>query len=882
MVKIFCAAAVWLLWASASKAEKVVREWDFSKGTLGWSPSLMKNIHVEGEALVFETIAGDIQFTSPVFEPVVASPWQVIELTLQSDVSGRAEFFWTNTTQSQYQGFSPGKETPFQIVAGEEKTYRIQPFWQGEKNIIRLRLDLPEAKGGRFALKKVRIIDEAPPDVTILPVRDLSLDPEHGWQARVSLRADDFEFVTLRMLAESDEPSPAGTLSFASSIVNGLHTISFPVRPDGLMHTYNIDVGANANWKGEIIALRLATHFSGKSKVKVESISVGRDPQGSPDLEVTYFGLHDPVTRAGKPARLIALVRNMGGEPARSVRPRVLLQGARLLKEESAPNVIEFGVPESFTWLVQADKPAKAQATLLLEGQKPIKADLEFTPPKQLPKMDYVPEPKPAKSDYQVGVYYFPGWNSPSSWEPIRLFPERQPLLGWYREGDPEVADWQIKWAVEHGISFFLYDWYWDRGARHLEHGLHSALFNARYQNLIKFCLLYANHNSPGSHSPKDCEEVCRYWIDNYFKRPNYLKVNNQPLVVYFAPFNLIRDMGAEATRRSFDRMREMCREAGFGGLYLVACFNGDLNLLSQLKNVGFDAVTGYNWPHANMTAEEMTALRSPYAKCIEGYREMWESIARSNTIKLIPPVSGGWDSRPWHGERALNRFGRTPELFKQHLLDCKRFLDEQEQEPKLKMLFIEAWNEWGEGSYIEPHREFGFGYLEAIRQVFAPSSPKPAEILPIDIGRGPYEFPEQPPATEWDFAKSDERLGWSGNVADLRVEDKALRFTTRGRDPILMSPRLRLRASEFPFIILRLKASRDIEGQVFWATATSVISEGNSIRFPIKGDGEFHDVKVRLADNPRWRGIITALRFDPGSEDGVEVAIESIRLGKE
>ena len=50
----------------------------------------------------------------------------------------------------------------------------------------------------------------------------------------------------------------------------------------------------------------------------------------------------------------------------------------------------------------------------------------------------------------------------------LDAFPERTPLLGYYREGDPSVMDWQIKWVVEHGISFFAFDWYWDRGRRQL------------------------------------------------------------------------------------------------------------------------------------------------------------------------------------------------------------------------------------------------------------------------------------------------------------------------------------------------------------------------------------------------------------------------------
>ena len=94
-----------------------------------------------------------------------------------------------------------------------------------------------------------------------------------------------------------------------------------------------------------------------------------------------------------------------------------------------------------------------------------------------------IPAPRPiSTAPYQVGAYYFPGWPTLDKWKVLDAFPERTPLLGYYREGDPSVMDWQIKWAVEHGISFFAFDWYWDRGRRQLEHALHDGYFRARFR----------------------------------------------------------------------------------------------------------------------------------------------------------------------------------------------------------------------------------------------------------------------------------------------------------------------------------------------------------------------------------------------------------------
>ncbi len=819
------------------------REWSPEELTR-WNSGKLKNLRVADGALLFETEPGDSMLISPPFAPFSATPWQCIELVMKSDVTGHAQIFWTGTTVGRFGGFSPEKTTDFTVVAGDWQTYRLEPFWQAEQNILRLRLDFPEQQPGHYAIRSLRIL-------------------ERPTTEKVSLQADNNGFLCLRMAANRGE---TGVIEFASRATNGLHRVTFPLRADGRMHTYNIDLGAHPAWRGEIIALR-----SPPGAVA----TVGPEPQGPADLEITFLGLQDPWARCGQPTRLEARVVNHGGEPARNLEPRLQIARARLLGTEKVPPQIEFGIPETLLWTVKADHPVETGVRLSI-GDTTRTETLLFRPPSPWPKADYVPEPKPAKTDYLVGAYYYPGWHTAARWAPLRNYPERQPLLGWYREGDPEVADWQIKWAVEHGIRFFLYDWYWDRGHRHLEHGIHDALFHARYQNLIQFCLLYANHNPPGSHSPEDFEKITQYWIENYFKRPNYLTIDGKPVVVIFSSQNPARDMGADKVKPTFDRMRQICRDAGLGGLYLVACIHSSTNLLQKMKEQGYDAVTAYNWPGVNMTPAETATRRASYASCIEGYHQAWRDIASANVLPLIPPVCGGWDARPWHGENTLVRTGRTPELFKRHLMECKRFLDQRGE----KMLFIEAWNEWGEGSYIEPHREFGFGYLEAVREVFAPQSPKPEPIVPSDIGLGPYDIPDEPPATSWTFTNNT--LGWTGNnVNDFRVADGALRFVTRGRDPSLASPRMQARASQFPFVVLRLKASRDLDGQLFWRTTNTKENEASSVKFPIRGDGEYHEIRVRIADNRHWRGIITGLRFDPGSHDGAEVAIESIRLSE-
>ena len=129
-----------------------------------------------------------------------------------------------------------------------------------------------------------------------------------------------------------------------------------------------------------------------------------------------------------------------------------------------------------------------------------------------------VPVPKPVKTNIKVGTYIFPGWyrgkgsnafprvniNNDSEWRLIAKFPSPRPVLGFYDDALPVVNDWHIKWAVEAGISFFAYDWYWNRGEKRLSRSLDDGFLNAKYKDMMGFCIHWCNHPldwSPNKHT---------------------------------------------------------------------------------------------------------------------------------------------------------------------------------------------------------------------------------------------------------------------------------------------------------------------------------------------------------------------------------------------
>lgn len=915
---VLCGGAS-LGWPTAA-AERVLVEWSFDQNDdlQGWRPNgQLADVAVTNGILHARAVGSDpiLELTPQLDLPAAAS--QFIEVRLKTDRDGVAEWFWSGTTEGQYGGFSQEKTTRFAVAGdGHWHTRRLYPFWQAERRIVRLRFDLFD--GAAFDLDHIRI-GELERTMPVARADFVFTNQTCGWQGvngvtlqpgseglrfsdgdadgfalapPLNLEAQRENFLSLQLTVDRGHYA---TLVFATSQDPGMHRLTFPLEPGISDFVYNLDLLASREWHGEIVALGLQPSDLPGAQARLGWLKIGAKPQGPPRLQFKAFVTDDALLRAGRPVRCTALVANIGAETATNVQVSLDLPSGVSFAEPSAavqsPGRLGFDEEISFTWHLQAAAPTTGTVTLRLtaDNTPSIQAarSLLFTQPLRLPKADSVPAPKPVRGPCEVGVYYFPGWKTWGQWQPIQTFPERRPVLGWYREGDPEVADWHIKWAVEHGITFFAYDWYWSQGARQLEHGLHDGYFQARYRHLLKFCLLWANHNPPGTSSHADCLAVTRWWIDHYFRRPEHLTFDGKPVVIIFSPHRLTEDLGSAAVKQAFEAMREECRQAGLKGLYLLACV-ADAGGARAAAAEGYDAVTAYTWPGLGKTGEGNFA---PFETLLDGYRRNWAHIVEQCPIPLLLPVCGGWDSRPWHGANNLVRYGRTPELFRRHLEDAKTFLETAAPpSPVRQCVLIEAWNEWGEGAYIEPHQEFGFGYLDAIRDVFGGSGRAPAaahvDLMPADVGLGPYELaPEPLDRTNWDFTESDEGWGAGMNLSDLGIRAGALSARTGGTDPAFFGPPMRVRASRFGSVLIRLRLSAAEGGpfhdraQLFWRTSRIPEGEATSCRFEVTADGEWHDYRLPVAENPRWRGLITRLRLDPVNRSQVQVDVDSIRL---
>jgi hypothetical protein len=423
-----------------------------------------------------------------------------------------------------------------------------------------------------------------------------------------------------------------------------------------------------------------------------------------------------------------------------------------------------------------------------------------------------------------------------------------------------------------------MVDWYWCQGNRQLEHWVHNAYGKARYKKYLKWCVMWANHNPPNTHSADDWRQVTQYWIDNYFHTAEYYRIDNRPAVFIWAPDNVRHDLGGSGEAAKLYAMsQEMAKAAGYPGIYFVAMSGHEGPERSKLLvDEGFEAATTYH--SFQLTWQRAQSDRFPYAGLLETCPELWrEAEKTAQGLLYMPIVDTGWDARPWHGEKTVVAYGRTPELLGRLCQLGRQFADETGK----KIILLGPVNEWGEGSYIEPYAEYGFQDLDQVRAAFCEPGDWPPNLIPADVGRGPYDLPSVAAKTAWEFDEGEGLNGWTanGNVAELAVKDGWLVGRSTGRDPILQMPGIQVEASRLHRLSFRMRSDRNQHVQVFWATTLTAMNGDASLGIDVLGDGQFHDYEIDLAKCPHWRGIVNILRIDPATEPNATFALDSVRL---
>ncbi|MCD9024926.1 stalk domain-containing protein [Cohnella silvisoli] len=501
---------------------------------------------------------------------------------------------------------------------------------------------------------------------------------------------------------------------------------------------------------------------------------------------------------------------------------------------------------------------------------------------------DPVPAPiLPDDSDYEIGMQSCSLWREGThyGWDRINPYPNRVPLLGYYDEGNPEVADWEIKWMAEHGVGFQQYCWFRPTGGEgnpikdpYLAEGLHDGFFNAKYSDLLDFTIMWENGASFAKDSADFRNNLVPYWIEYYFKDDRYLKIDNKPVISIYSLSGLKRDFGNSLTavKEELDYLRSAAIQAGFDGAIILSSYKGTYQQeMLDMSAAGFDAIYAYDWGlfggNPGVAQSKMEQQRD------------------ADAIDLVATLSMGKDLLPWGG---LKGYFATPEQFKSLALWTKDDFIPSLPTGSLgkRVVMLDNWNEFGEGHFIMPTDLERFGYLDAIRDVFAEEGPHvdasptagqkdrlgtlypPGRTLPNLMAAEPTVGTGF--AESWLFDTPGDSEGWTleKQIDNLIVANGTYSGESVGNDPGLMSPPgLNFLAEDVPYIKLRMSSEVESEGQIFFITSDDgAWSEDKSTRFFVaRTNGSFTDYLVPMWNGKKWSGQITQIRIDPITSPG-------------
>ncbi|SEB50712.1 glycosyltransferase WbsX family protein [Terriglobus roseus] len=333
----------------------------------------------------------------------------------------------------------------------------------------------------------------------------------------------------------------------------------------------------------------------------------------------------------------------------------------------------------------------------------------------------------------------FPGHHQP-----------KVPVWGYGDEAAPEVFKKKIAAAKDHGVDALIFDWYWYEDGPFLNRALDEGYLKAENAQDVKFALMWANHDWIDLHpakldssgdvqyhggvSRKAFDAMCDRVVE-LFRHPSYLKIGGKPYFSLYEMFRFVQGMGGVSqAAASLDVLRQKAIAAGFQGVHINAVTWGvkllpgeaDVkNLPELLKQLHVDSTTSYVWIHHAQLASKLT---TEYADVRQQYERYRDHAAAELGCPYFPNVTVGWDASPRTCQTDNFRVSgypftsvvvnNTPRDFEESLRSAKEFAMSKLPEGK-RLITLNSWNEWTEGSYLEPDTQNGAAYLDAVRRVF-------------------------------------------------------------------------------------------------------------------------------------------------------------------
>lgn len=294
--------------------------------------------------------------------------------------------------------------------------------------------------------------------------------------------------------------------------------------------------------------------------------------------------------------------------------------------------------------------------------------------------------------------------------------------LGFYDISNIEIMREQSEMARLYGIGGFCFYYYWFSGRRILEKPIDNFF---RSDIDMPYCLCWANENWTRTwdgdnqsvllrqeYRDEDPEAFIAELIP-HFRDRRYIRVNDKPMLLVY------RIKSVPNISRVLEIWRRTVQEAGLSGLYVVAV---DFYDIASPEESGADALVEFpphkfNGPQAVPDIMPEIINKDFSGGIIDYGKIIAQSINRPRPdFTLYRGVMPDWDNTARRQNTPTMVYGSTPELFREWLVYVRAYTRRVFDRPGSAFIFINAWNEWGEGCYLEPDQKNGFRYLEAVK----------------------------------------------------------------------------------------------------------------------------------------------------------------------
>jgi len=295
--------------------------------------------------------------------------------------------------------------------------------------------------------------------------------------------------------------------------------------------------------------------------------------------------------------------------------------------------------------------------------------------------------------------------------------------LGFYDLRLPDVLRQQACLARSHGIHGFCFHHYWFSGRRLLGRPLEILLADRTID--LPFCINWANESWSRQWNGSESDLLIEQRYDHaddaafceallpLFEDDRYIRIDGRPLLMVYRPSSL------SDARAIVTRWREQLARHRIDPYVVMPQAFGD----SDPRRHGMDAAAGFP-PHnggwdAPQIQAQLQRLDPRYAGTVVRYADV---AARSmatwpTAFRLFPGVCPQWDNEARRPGRGFTVHGSTPALYGHWLREACRYALNADR-PDERVVFVNAWNEWGEGAYLEPDRHFGYAYLNETARV--------------------------------------------------------------------------------------------------------------------------------------------------------------------